>query len=67
MSDSDIVASGGLSHYTLSIDASIVVDKPETQRLSLFLPFLSEIQLLHVFSPKSLLILANAAPNCPSY
>ena len=34
----DIVASGGLSHYTLSIDATgIVVDKPETKRLSLFL------------------------------
>ena len=66
VSDPDIVVSGGPSYYALSIDASVVADKNETRRLSLFFPFLSEIQFFPLFSHNSLLRQGNPAPNGPS-
>ena len=66
VSDPDIVVSGGPSRYALSNDASAVADKNETRRLSLFFPFLSEIQFFPLFSPNSLRHQGNPAPNGPS-
>ena len=44
-----------------------VVNKPETKRLSIFFPFLSEIQFFHVFSPNTLRLPATTALNSLSY